>query len=160
MRAVTIGSTSGTVHLPVAAPAPARFASNGNIEDDPLVLLDRDIAVRELRLHGVGIGDARTRVTRQFITRTSADEIRCYDGNAYEFRDGVVTRIVLNDPAILLRLPCRECLNVFSGFGTPDAVEDLVREDRIRCTYASRGITVRWNRRTSRIDQIILSHPR
>ena len=137
--------------------APAR---SFNIESNPLLLLDREIPVRDLHLHGVRLGDATGTIPRRFVTRTAADEIKCYDGNAYGCRGDTVTRIVLNDPAILLRLPCRECLNVFNRFGAPDTMKQFAGDDdRILFTYATRGMTVRWNRRTSRIDQIVLTNP-
>lgn len=165
LRAVTLGSASATLHHPATVtppppPAAVAPAPSFNIESNPLLLLDREIHVRDLHLHGVRLGDAMARIPRRFVTRTAAEEIRCYDGNAYECRGNTVTRIVVNDPAILLRLPCRECLNVFNRFGAPDAVEEIDGDDdRILFTYATRGMSVRWNRRTSRIDQIVLTNP-
>jgi hypothetical protein len=166
MRAVTLGGTSATPHMQAPVPAvprpPAAVADSPsfNIETNPLLLLDRGIPVRDLHLHGVRLGDATDTIPRRFVTRTAADEIRCYDGNAYGRRGDTVTRIVLNDPAILLRLPCRECLNVLNRFGAPDTMEEIAGDgDRILFTYAARGMVVRWNRRTSRIDQVVLTDP-
>jgi hypothetical protein len=160
LRAVMIGSSaSGTLHI-YAPPPPTVEPMRGlDLESKPLLLLDRDVPVREMRLHGVRLGDARSRIPRRFVTRSSADEVQCYDGNAYECRNDAVRRIILNDPAILLQVPCRECLNIFNRFGAPDQVEDLRPEGRILFTYTARGMSVRWNRRTGRIDQIVLASP-
>lgn len=162
MRAVTVGSTSRILRssanvMPVP---PAPVAHEFSLERNPRLLLDRDLSVRDLRLHGVRLGDPTSRIPGRFVTRRSAEEIHCYDGNAYGCRGRVVSRIVLSDPAILLQIPCGECLNVFSWFGAPDAMEELNGGDRILFTYASRGMSVRWNRRTGRINQIVLSNPR
>jgi hypothetical protein len=163
MRAVTLGSAS-SLDMPATVlpppPAAVAVAPGFNIESNPLLLLDREIPVRDLHLHGVRLGDATATIPRRFVTRTADDEVRCYDGNAYGCRGNTVTRIVLNDPAILLRLPCRECLNVLSRFGAPDTMEEIAGDEgHILFAYSTRGMTLRWNRRTSRIDRIVLTDP-
>lgn len=150
------------VTLPDAWPLETPAAPRHEITDNPSILLDRNISASQLSLYGVKLLDSRTQIPRSKIRSSSGSDIRCIDQNAFSISNDLVARIALADPQLLSRLPIRESNDIARRLGNPDLLEasSSSRLGSISTySYASRGLSFRFDERLGRLDQITLTLP-
>ena len=144
----------------VAEPTNAELSINAS------ALFDRSESVQSMTLHGVRLGTDRYLVPNHLLkdgvqSRPQA-ELRLVDGNAFHVVNGKVWRIVLQNPEHLSHLGIKDELQLLSSrcFGDPEQVSYTTSgRPYTLYSYASRGVTVRWDQMGDKIDQIMITNP-